>query len=47
MAVQYKKVLDLATQLSELRKKEAGGFEYVVLNQIEELLYESFKILRK
>ncbi len=37
MAVQYKKVLDLAIQISESRKKEAAGFEYVVLNQIKQL----------
>ena len=36
VSVQYKKVLDLAIQLSECRKKEVAAIEYVVLNQIKQ-----------
>lgn len=37
VSVQYRKLVDLSIELSELRKRHVESFEYVVLNQIRQL----------
>jgi DNA repair protein RecN (Recombination protein N) len=37
VAIQYRKLVDVSIELSELRKRHVESFEYVVLNQIRQL----------